>query len=123
MARESEGDIFASDLDGLTSLVAEDAGISDLTGLEFVTALESLRLFGNLISDLTPLQGLTGLTLLLLSSNSISDVQALVDNEGLGSGDEVRLRFNPLSQQALCEQIPLLQARGVTVLFDGACEP
>ncbi len=31
------------------------------------------------------------------------------------------LRDNPLSQDALCNDIPALEARGVVVNFDGEC--
>ena len=50
-----------------------------------------------------------------LRQNEISDVRALVDNPGLGRGDEVNLELNPLSQQALTVQIPALIRRGVRV--------
>ena len=40
-----------------------------------------------------------------------------VDNKGLGNGDSVDLKDNPLSDQALNEQIPVLQERGVQVNY------
>jgi len=46
----------------------------------------------------------------------------LVVSVGLGPDDEVYLNRNPLSQRALCEQIPELQARWVWVMYDGQCE-
>ena len=110
------------ELTGLTFLLARSNSISDLTPLQELTELGSLELSNNEISDLTPLRGLAELTLLRLRNNEIPDVQPLVDNEGLGSGNEVDLRINPLSQQALCEQVPALEARGVTVEFSGACD-
>jgi Leucine-rich repeat (LRR) protein len=97
--------------------------VSDLTPLQGLTRLRWLILGENSISDVSPLQGLMELFRLDLDDNAISDVQALVDNPGLGSRDEVDLSNNPLSQQALCEHIPMLLARGVTVFFDGSCAP
>jgi len=41
----------------------------------------------------------------------------LVQNEGLGTGDTVDLRVNPLSSDSINIYIPQLQARGVTVNY------
>ena len=71
------GDILQSDLVGLTSLSAESAGITNLTGLEHCTSLTSLDLFTNQISNLSPLAGLTGLVVLFLQNNQISDISPL----------------------------------------------
>jgi len=49
--------------------------------------------------------------------NQIGDVKPLVDNTGLGDGDEVWLSENPLSEQSINEYIPALEARGVTVYY------
>ena len=51
--------------------------ISDLTGLEFATNLERLRIAHNSVSDLSPLVGLTRLYYLYLGVNSISDISPL----------------------------------------------
>jgi hypothetical protein len=39
----------------------------------------------------------------------------LVQNEGLGIGDEIWLQSNPLSSDSINIYIPQLQARGVAV--------
>jgi len=52
-----------------------------------------------------------------LRDNHISNLQQLVDNPGLGAGDGVDVRVNPLSGISLKSYIPVLQARGVNVLF------
>ena len=62
------------------------------------------------------------LTGLYLYNNSISDLSPLVANTGLGSGDEVDVRNNPLSATSLNTYIPALQGRGVNVQF-GASKP
>ena len=62
--------------------------------------------------------GLINLIELSLENNSISDISPLVANAGLGSGDTVRLRGNPLSYQSIHTHIPTLQSKGVTVEFD-----
>ena len=51
--------------------------ISDLTGLEFATNLERLRIAHNSVSNLSPLAGLTRLYSLYLGVNSISDISPL----------------------------------------------
>jgi len=76
--------------------------------------------------DLT-LADLKRLRRLNLSLNRITDISALVSNPGLDSGDrmgddKVYLDDNPLSQDALCKDIPILKERGVRVHFDGECD-
>ena len=132
--------IFSSEMETLTRLEAGNANISDLTGLEHATNLTWLGLWVNNISDPAPVGGLTDLTYLNLAENSISDISALVNltnlthlelpfnsisdisplvaNTGLGNGDEVDVRGNPLSYQSIHTHIPALQRRRVTVEFD-----
>ena len=110
-----------SDLSPLAGLTALEGltlfnnSISDLSPLAGLTALEMLELSANQISDLSPLAGLTALEMLELSANQISDLGPLVLNAGLGDGDEVNLKSNPLSARSLQEHVPALQARGVSV--------
>ena len=58
-------------------LAAPGWNISDLTGLEYATNLETLYLSDNSISDLSPLSSLTGLTGLYLANNQISDISSI----------------------------------------------
>ena len=53
--------ITAADMARLTRIEADDAGISDLTGLEAATELERIEFRHNAISDLSPIRGLTRL--------------------------------------------------------------
>jgi internalin A len=69
--------ITQEDMQSLTSLRIDDAGVMDLTGLEFAVNLDSLFLDGNSISDITPLATLTNLTRLYLFDNQISDITPL----------------------------------------------
>jgi len=55
---------------------------------------------------------------LILSGNQINDVSTLVQNTGLGEGDMIDLRGNPLGADSLNTYIPQLEARGVNVLYD-----
>ena len=56
----------------------------------------------------------TNLKRLFLERNSIRDISSLIANTGL---DRVHLQDNPLSDKALSEQIPALEARGVIVIY------
>jgi len=47
-----------------------------------------------------------------------SDIGPLVSNPGIGKWDEVKLRRNPLNDEAYDVHIPALQERGVKVSFD-----
>jgi internalin A len=78
------GDIYASELATLTSLIAVSKGIVNLTGLEYCTNLRLLLPSYNQISNLMPLAGLTSLTELNLTGNQISDLTGLQGLTNLG---------------------------------------
>lgn len=63
----------------LRHLEAHDAGITDLTGLEFATGLEEIRCNDNLISDLSPLEDLIRLRVVEFRENVISDLSPLAE--------------------------------------------
>ena len=110
--------ITPSELATLTRLAERNANISNLTGLESATNLTTLNLDENNITDISPVVGLTNLTKLWFGANSISDISPLVANTGLGSGDTVDVRGNPLNYASIYIHIPELQSRGVTMEFD-----
>ena len=83
-----------TDLARLTLLSADNAGISNLTGLEQATSLTTLWLFSNQISDISALSGLTNLTSLNLGSNQIRDISAL---SGLTNLTSLYLQSNQIS--------------------------
>ena len=105
-------------LTNLTALWVNGNSISDISPLAGLAKLTRLGLSNNSISDISVLASLTNLTLLKLDNNLISDLSPLVANTGLGSGDEVDVRGNPLSYLSIHTHIPALQSRGVTVEFD-----
>ena len=115
-----------STLKGLTNLELlslRSNSISDIAALANLTNLESLYLANNSISDIAALADLTNLTSLSLWNNSVSDLSPLVANTGLGSGDTVDVRRNPLRYLSIHTHIPTLQDRGVRVLFDNQAHP
>ena len=70
-------DIPRTSLQGLRDLYAASAAITDITGLEEASGLQSLNLDGNQIRDITPLRDLTALTELQMQDNPISDFTPL----------------------------------------------
>ena len=96
------GDIYASDLDGLTLLDAQTRSISDLTGLEHCANLTTLYLgWNHQISDISPLSNLTNLTELWLSGNQITDLSPLANLSSLTFlclyGNQVISDISPLA--------------------------
>ena len=107
----------------LTWLYLSGNSISDISSLAGLINLTKLDLTANSISDISAVVGLTKLTRLYLDRNSISDLSVLVPNAGLGSGDTVNVKGNPLSAVSIDTHIPALQSRGVTVSFDDRAHP
>ena len=126
----------------LVSLTAKERGIADLAGIEQLTRLEVLDLYGNEVRDLTPLAELKRLRYLDLGSNRVEEVSPLAslkslrvlllaDNElrdvsalaGLDSLQSVDLTGNPLSDAAVETQVAALRERGVDVDFGAPEEP
>ena len=102
------GEIYAEDLVTTTRLSAPNRGIQDLAGLECWTSLEALDLSNRLddeespinqIVDIRPLEHHTKLEYLDLRRNQIDDIRSLVDNDGIGQGDEIKLSGNPIDCQ------------------------
>ena len=77
LGKASGDPISAAEMATLTSLTAQDASISNLTGLETATNLTTLKLGDNAVSDISALAGLTNLTELQLWDNQISNISIL----------------------------------------------
>ena len=112
-----------ADLTKLTTLGLGHNNISDISPVAGLTNLTGLYLPRNHITDLSSLSSLTNLKTLWLNHNSISDLSPLVANTGLGDGDEVNVKGNPLSYQSIYTHIPILRSRGITVEFDNQAHP
>ncbi len=104
-----------ADLTSLTELYLGSNQISDISPLASLSSLAILELGDNGVSHISPLADLTSLTELYLWDNEISDISPLVQNAGLGAGDTVDLKLNPLGSDSITIYIPQLQERGVTV--------
>ena len=79
LGKTSGDPISPAEMATLTSLTAQDASISNLTGLETATNLTTLKLGDNAVSDTSALAGLTNLTELQLWDNSISNISAVAE--------------------------------------------
>ena len=86
--------ITAAEMARLERIVADDAGISNLTGLEAATRLERIEFRRNMISDLSPLRGLIRLNNIKLRGNRIADISPLA---GLVNVDWLGLEENGIS--------------------------
>ena len=86
--------ITAAEMERLERIVADDADISNLTGLEAATRLERIEFRRNAISDLSPLRGLIRLNNIKLRGNRIADVSPLA---GLVNVDWLGLEENEIS--------------------------
>ena len=121
LRKPPDATLTAADMLKLRALIANDAGIHDLTGLQHASNLTILSLNNNRISDVSPLVGLTQLTTLALRDNWISTVSPLVDLAQLRASTNLRMLYlqgNPLSDTAVSTHIPWLQEEGVDVRFD-----
>ena len=110
-------------LTNLVDLWLDGNQISDISPLGGLTQVTRLGIGVNNISDISALAGLTNLTFMRMGGNNISDLSPLVANTGLGSGDKIDVRWNPLSYASIHAHIPTLQSRGVTVEFDSRTHP
>ena len=77
--------ITVEEMATLERLRAWDVGISDLTGLEFATNLDTLLIGGSLMPDLSPIAGLTQLSHLRIPGSKISDISPLTELKNLGA--------------------------------------
>ena len=140
-------------LDRLSALYLPGNGVSDLgplTGLKKLTSLDlarnritdagplkdlpwlsSLTLTGNEITDVTPLASLREPRYLILTDNEIADLAPLLTTVEADAAGPRRfapylrlyLDGNPLSAAARSDQIPALEAAGVTVQSEAKTGP
>ena len=131
--------ITQGDMKALTSLEAIKQSITDLTGLEAATNLESMDLSDNIISDVSALAALVNLTELYLNNNVISDVSALatlvnltglyLDNNAISDVSAltalVNLRMLDLRDNPITDVTPLVGLRnnGTAIMGVSLGEP
>jgi len=74
---QAAGDIYDSDLLGVSELVAASRNIHDLSGVQHCSNLTKLYLANNQVTDLGPLAGLSNLEQLDLTGNPLTDIASL----------------------------------------------
>ena len=103
--------ITAADMERLERIAANNAGISNLTGLEAATKLARIALHHNTISDLSPLSGLTRLNNIELRGNRITDVAPLA---GLTNVSWLGLEDNEITNLAPLKGLIKLHGIGIS---------
>lgn len=103
----ADGQIQLAEALAVTSLGLSDASISDITGIEAFTNLQSLYCNNNQLTALN-LQGLTNLQTLLCSNNQITTLNV----QGLTNLQYLYCDYN---------QLPSLNLQGLTNLYDLRC--
>ena len=98
-----------------------DRDIFDISGIEYCSGLRILKLRENYIINIDPLTDLVLLDYIDLQNNQISDIKPLVDNPGLGIGDNIIYIYdNPLSDESILQYKPQLQSQGVEFYSNAA---
>ena len=90
--------------------IGGEAGIKDLTGLEYATNLQSVNLPSNAISDITPLTQLTQLWALNLRDNKVSDLTLFAQLTQLGA---LELNYNQIRDITPLTQLTQLRFLGL----------
>jgi hypothetical protein len=105
------GNIYQSDLIGLTLLEGTSRGIEDLEGIQHCTDLVTLWLGNNEISDVSLLSGLSLLRVLHLYNNRIADISALASLTGLTHLELYQNRIADISALSSPDNLSLLYLR------------
>ena len=126
----------------LESFYLWESNVSDLSPLGGLMNLQSLGIYEVPATDLTPIFGLVNLRRLILGQMGLSDMSIfthfsnlqqlslgknnftslaeLIESDVLADDAELDLTNNPLSREAIENEIPLLEARGIEVRFSAA---
>ncbi len=96
----------------LDKLIARDAEIEDLTGLEYAIRVREIFLERNQVRDITPLRGMTNLEVLYLSGNPISDLSPL---SGIVSLQRLDLAEIPIQDLSIVSNLTQLEGLGLTL--------
>lgn len=103
----SEDTVVTQDqLNTITELVYVDFGVEDLTGMEYLSNLNTLNLSQNNISNLDSLANLSNLEVLSLNSNKITNLTALMNLPKL---NDLELGINQISTLPSFENLTNLE--------------
>lgn len=91
-------------------------GLSNISPVASMDHVQILILDDNPLEDISSIADMGGLHFLSMWQCGLTDLAPIVANTNIADADTVRVHGNPLSQTAINEQIPVLEARGVTVI-------
>ncbi|WP_291300573.1 cell wall-binding repeat-containing protein [Desulfosporosinus sp. BICA1-9] len=115
LKKDSDETIYKSDVMDITSLDARSEGITDLTGLEYLTNLKTLDLGNNPLLKVSSLAKLTNLKTLKMTNTRLKDLTAL---KGLTS-----LTYLDVSDNNIKDFTPLKYLTKLTTLYLKYNEP
>ena len=98
-----------ADMSKLGYLVANERGITDLTGLEQAVNLQTLNLSNNSLTDLSALARLVNLNRLYLEGNAVADISSLAELK--------KLQFLSLSDNQIADVSALAGLKDLTELY------
>ena len=111
LGKASGAPITTDEMARVPRVIADERGISDLTGLEHAIRLERIEFRHNAISDLTPLTELTQLNNIKLRGNRITDVSPLA---GLHNVDWLGLEENAITDLSPLKGLIKLNGIGIS---------
>ena len=114
MINKPSGDILASDINTFYLIYADNLGITDLTGIEYMADLYNIEMGNNLISNLSPLSNLQYLNSIHMHYNLVSDLSPLPN---LASLHWLDFSHNPIS-----DLTPLSELHGLYWLIFNDCQ-
>ncbi len=109
--KEAGATIDQIEMKNLRTIVADNQGILDLSGLEFAENLERIEFRNNEISDLSPLAELTRLNNIKLRGNQITDITPLAN---LTRVDWLGLEQNQITDLSPLRKLTKLQGIGIS---------
>ena len=109
LGKSPNAPITAEEMERLGRLHVENRDIHDLTGIQFATNLQELRLRENQITDISPLAGLVEVHRLDLSRNPVSDMSPL---RGLKNLNHLSMNQTLISDISLVRSLPSLTIFG-----------
>lgn len=101
----------------LQNLFMSNCNLVNIDSLANLTELKRLKINNNSISELTSLSALYNINEIDLGNNLITDILPLLNNWGLSGGDYLLLQNNPLNEISISTYIPILESRGVIVIY------
>ena len=105
-----------SALPELFALQVNGNAITDISSIAGMEQMMILFVDVNPLASIAPITQMQGLHILSMRQCGLTDLAAVVANANIADADTVMVPENPLSATAINEQIPALEARGVTVV-------